>query len=47
MLGTLHIALAIGGPFESVVSLLAHSSCYCGPFESRELTQCSYCWVPL
>jgi len=45
--GTSHIAVAIGGPFESVVSLLTHYICYCGPFESRVLTQCNCCWAPL
>jgi len=29
--GTLHITVTIGGPFESVVSLLTHYACYCGP----------------
>jgi len=39
--GTLHFTVAIGGPFENVVS------CYCGPFESRVLTQGSSCWARL
>ena len=29
--GTLHIAVAIEGPFESVVSVLTHYICYCWP----------------
>jgi len=33
--GTLHITVDIGGPFESVVSLLTHYTCYCGPLWKR------------
>jgi len=29
---TLHITVALGAPFESVVILLTHYICYCGPF---------------
>jgi len=43
----LHITDAIGGPSENVKSLLTHYSWYCGPFESRVLTQCRCCWAPL
>jgi len=46
--GTLHKAVAIGGPFESVVSLLTHYICYCGPLWKRRtyplrLLLCSLC----
>jgi len=27
------------------MSLLTHYSCYCGPLQSRALTQCSCCWA--
>jgi len=32
---TLHITVAIWGPFESVVSLLTYYICYCGPLGKR------------
>jgi len=35
----LHIAFAVGEPFESGV--LTHYNCYLGPFASRALTHCS------
>jgi len=40
----LKITVASGSPFKSVVSLLTHYICYCGPFESRLFTQCSCFW---
>ena len=45
--GTLHVTVALGGPFERLVSLLTHYIYYCSPFDSRVLTQCSCCWASL
>jgi len=45
--GTLHITVDIGGPFESVVSLLTHYTCYCGPlWKRRTYTLQLLLWSP-
>jgi len=43
---TLHITVAIGGSFGSVVMLLTHYICYCDPLEAV-LHKCSCSWAPL
>ena len=42
--GTLHITIAIVGPFESVVSLLTHYICYCGSLWKRKTYYSCWFW---